>query len=289
MSLFSKTLFLLFSIALCSPPLRAGERSADASALAELTLLARKYEHGEGISKDLHKAHELYCLAAQAGYPDAQYLLGWMYANGRGVVQNDVTAGALFQVAAEQGHLQAKELASRIFSDDVVALPLCMAQRESLITKTKVANAKVVYPKGKVSQLVEKLAPRYSVDPDLAMALIYIESRFNERAVSSKNAQGLMQLTPETALRFNVVDVFDAEENIKGGLSYLRWLLAFFRGNVSLVAAAYNAGERAVEKYHGIPPYFETRDYVDKLTKLYQKTTHPFQRKLVKSSSVFAR
>lgn len=289
MNIYADALFLLSAFLLLGTQASAGERSADASEQEEMTLLAKKYEHGEGIPKDLHKAHELYCQAAQAGYADAQYLMGWMYANGRGVARNDAIAGALFKVAAEQGHPQAREMANKILSEDVAALPPCMSAQEELITKTEEANLQVVYPKGKVSQLVEKLAPRYSVDPDLVMALIYIESHFNEHAVSSKNAQGLMQLTPETALRFNVGDVFDAEENIKGGLSYLRWLLAFFRGNVSLVAAAYNAGERAVEKYRGIPPYFETRDYVSKLTKLYQKTTHPFQRKLVKSSSVFAR
>jgi soluble lytic murein transglycosylase-like protein len=80
--------------------------------------------------------------------------------------------------------------------------------------------------------------------------------------------------------------VFDVEDNIKGGVAYLQWLLAFFKGNVPLVAAAYNAGEKAVEKYGGIPPYAETRDYVRKITALYKKNTHPYQVDIVEPSPI---
>ncbi len=86
-----------------------------------------------------------------------------------------------------------------------------------------------------------------------------------------------MQLMPDTAKRFRVKNPFDPEDNIKGGLSYLRWLLGFFQGNVPLVAAAYNAGERAVENHRGIPPYAETQNYVRKIMLLYRKPTHPFK------------
>jgi soluble lytic murein transglycosylase-like protein len=103
-----------------------------------------------------------------------------------------------------------------------------------------------------------------------------VESGFNQRALSPKNAQGLMQLIPETAQRFRVKNAFDPEQNIRGGLAYLQWLLALFQGDVRLVVAAYNAGERAVERYRGIPPYRETQSYVQKVTSLYRKTTHPF-------------
>ena len=118
------------------------------------------------------------------------------------------------------------------------------------------------------------------------MAVISVESGFNVRAVSPKNAQGLMQLIPETAQRFRVKNAFDPAENIKGGMAYLQWLLAFFKGDVSLVVAAYNAGERAVERYRGIPPYPETRDYVRKIKQLYKKPIHPYQPNLVESSFV---
>jgi soluble lytic murein transglycosylase-like protein len=98
-----------------------------------------------------------------------------------------------------------------------------------------------------------------------------------------------MQLIPETAARFGVKKILNPVENIKGGLAYLRWLLAFFEGDVSLVLAAYNAGERAVEKYHGIPPYPETRNYVRKITGIYKKARHPFEPDVVEPSPMIAR
>jgi soluble lytic murein transglycosylase-like protein len=85
-----------------------------------------------------------------------------------------------------------------------------------------------------------------------------------------------MQLIPETSVRFNVKKPFDPEQNIRGGLSYLRWLLAYFEGNVQLVVAAYNAGEGAVNRYRGVPPYAETRGYVKRITELFTPAEHPF-------------
>jgi soluble lytic murein transglycosylase-like protein len=109
------------------------------------------------------------------------------------------------------------------------------------------------------------MAPKYKVPPPLARAIIEAESNFDPDAVSAKNAQGLMQLIPETAARFRVKNPFDPAQNIRGGLAYLRWLLAYFEGDVALVAAAYNAGERTVERYRGVPPYEETRAYVQRI------------------------
>jgi soluble lytic murein transglycosylase-like protein len=127
-----------------------------------------------------------------------------------------------------------------------------------------------------VAILVDQLAPEYSIDPRLAMAIIAVESGFNAKAVSPKNAQGLMQLIPETAQRFRVKDAFDSEQNIRGGLAYLRWLLAYFQGDVALVAAAYNAGEKAVDRHGGVPPYLETQNYVRRVSQLYNKAIHPY-------------
>lgn len=271
-------------------PVAASVGEPGPASVQEMTMAAQRYENAEGVPKDYLKAHELYCSAARAGFADAQYALGWMYANGRGVRRNSDTAGQLFQLAAEQGHVQASQLRLSLQSNTAEALPECM-MADTLVSpleKLETFPGKV-YPQGKIAKLVAKLAPLYSIDPDLAMAIISVESQFNERAVSPKNAQGLMQLMPETAERFKVKDAFDAEQNLKGGLSYLRWLLAFFRGNVSLVAAAYNSGERTVEKYRGIPPYLETLNYVKKVNSLYQKPTHPFQRNLVNSSTVVMR
>ena len=120
-----------------------------------------------------------------------------------------------------------------------------------------------------VEQLVHRLAPQYAIDPQLVLAVISTESSFNPRAVSPKNAQGLMQLIPETAERFGVKQVFSPVENIKGGLAYLRSLLAFFQGDVPLVLAAYNAGENNVVAWGGSSlrlddiPFPETRGYVE--------------------------
>jgi soluble lytic murein transglycosylase-like protein len=100
---------------------------------------------------------------------------------------------------------------------------------------------------------------------------------------------GLMQLIPETAERFNVRNAYDATQNIKGGLSYLRWLLSYYRGDVTLAVAAYNAGEKAVDRYKGVPPYVETRQYVKRVMELYERTTHPFDETITDPSPVLVR
>ena len=116
-----------------------------------------------------------------------------------------------------------------------------------------------------IVDLVSKLAPQYQVPPRLVLAVIEAESNYNRHAVSPKNAQGLMQLVPETAQRFGVKNAFDPAQNVRGGIAYLRWLLAYFEGDVALVAAAYNAGERAVDRHLGVPPFAETRAYVRRI------------------------
>lgn len=113
------------------------------------------------------------------------------------------------------------------------------------------------------------------VDPRFIHAVIQQESRYQTRALSHAGAQGLMQLMPATAKRFGCDDVNDPESNIKAGTKYLSWLLKRFEGNVELALAGYNAGEGAVDKYKGIPPYKETQNYVIKITANYGKTFHP--------------
>lgn len=249
----------------------------------DLVSMAVKYEHAEGVPKDYDKAVALYCRAAKSGYPEAQYALAWMYANGRGVKKDDSIAAQLFTMAADKGHVYAREMMHYTSISTASALPDCLSSDKTLFVDDR---AEASYPKGLVFNLVHKLAPQYDVDPKLAMAVISVESGFNVMAKSPKNAQGLMQLIPATAQRFRVKNPFDAEDNIKGGLAYLRWLLAFFKGEVTLVAAAYNAGEGAVEKYRGIPPYSETRNYVKKIIALYKKSNHPYDQNLVKASSI---
>ncbi len=106
----------------------------------------------------------------------------------------------------------------------------------------------------------------YGVDPALIKSVIKTESNFDPYAVSNKGACGLMQLIPETANRFNVVDIFDPKSNIYGGVEYLGYLITLFRGDIKLAVAAYNAGENAVIKYNEqVPPYKETKNYVKKV------------------------
>jgi hypothetical protein len=109
---------------------------------------------------------------------------------------------------------------------------------------------------------IEDAAAKFGVSSDLVRAIISVESAFDEYAVSSKGAQGLMQLMPATARRFGVRDPFDPAQAIMGGTEYLSYLLGLFRGNIDFAAAGYNAGENAVLRYGGVPPYRETRNYV---------------------------
>ncbi|MFK7945533.1 MAG: lytic transglycosylase domain-containing protein [Paracoccaceae bacterium] len=108
-------------------------------------------------------------------------------------------------------------------------------------------------------------ATRHGISDALLAAVISVESRGKSGAVSPKGAQGLMQLIPATAKRFGVTNAFDTGQNINGGAAYLSWLLKEFRGDPLLALAGYNAGEGAVRKHRGVPPYSETRDYVVKV------------------------
>lgn len=112
------------------------------------------------------------------------------------------------------------------------------------------------------AEMTRRIAEEFSVDPRLVEAVIHVESRWNPKALSPKGAGGLMQLMPKTADRFDVQDVFDPADNIRGGVRYLKWLLDRFDGDLAKVLAAYNAGEGAVDRHLGIPPYRETRRYV---------------------------
>jgi len=121
---------------------------------------------------------------------------------------------------------------------------------------------------------VERIALKYEVDPALVRAVIHAESAFNVKALSNKGAQGLMQLMPGTAKDLGVRNAFDANQNIEGGVKYLAGLLQQFDGDIKLATAAYNAGPNAVRKYNGIPPYAETKVYVERVGILHQRYRH---------------
>jgi soluble lytic murein transglycosylase-like protein len=126
-----------------------------------------------------------------------------------------------------------------------------------------------------------KASQRYSVDYHLVRAVIKAESNFNPNAVSRAGARGLMQLMPQTASLLQVNDSFHPEDNIDGGVRYLRYLLNVYNDNVSLALAAYNAGEKAVFNYRGIPPYPETQTYIQRVLRYYRdysrEANHPAQ------------
>ena len=117
-------------------------------------------------------------------------------------------------------------------------------------------------PRADVSGMVASIAARNNVEASLVDSVIQVESNYNPYAVSPKGAMGLMQLIPGTARRFGVSDTFQPEQNIEGGVRYLKYLMELYSGDEKLALAAYNAGEGAVAKYKGVPPYPETRNYV---------------------------
>lgn len=248
--------------------------SGDAGMLSQW---AARYEHGVSVSQNIDRAIELYCKAARTGDRGAQYSLGAIYAQGRAGEKNEVLATAWLRLAAAQGDANAKSLLTTLgangvqiqrtaecISSENLTAEVLPEQPPTLITKfrgSKHPNFK------KIEDLVLKLAPQYGLDSNVVLAIIKVESNFNPRALSPKNAQGLMQLIPNTAARFGVKNVWDPEQNLRGGMAYLRWLLKHFDDDLRLALAAYNAGEQAVHRYGGIPPYPETRNYVRRITK----------------------
>ncbi|HYN06400.1 MAG TPA: lytic transglycosylase domain-containing protein [Vicinamibacterales bacterium] len=123
-------------------------------------------------------------------------------------------------------------------------------------------------PPAAYEHLIDEAAERYKLDPDLIRAVIRVESAFNPFAVSEAGAQGLMQLMPALAAELGVLNPFDPHENIMAGTRYLSYLLDVHKGNIPLALASYNAGPGTVDRYHGVPPFEETRHYVKTITAL---------------------
>ena len=136
-----------------------------------------------------------------------------------------------------------------------------------------------------LDRLIYDVCQRQGVDPKFLHAVIWQESKYKNQARSHAGAQGLMQLIPATAERFGCDDPYDAAANIEAGTKYLKWLLKRFDGNVELALAGYNAGEGAVDKYDGVPPYNETRNYVKIISQRYGKSFHPVVEPPVESAA----
>ncbi|MEI6557045.1 MAG: transglycosylase SLT domain-containing protein [Rhodospirillaceae bacterium] len=222
-------------------------------------------------------AHD--CALAEGGDAAAAYRLGRRYLFGMGVSRDRRMGFSWIAASASRGYAAAVRLRAQVPRSIGRVRPWCRDNLEPV--------RPIIEPETDIVGMVERLAPEYGLDPRLVLAVIQVESAYRTDAVSSKEAAGLMQLIPATAARFGVQDVFDPTENVRGGMAYLRWLLAYFRGDVSLTLAAYNAGEGAVDRHRGVPPYAETRAYLKLVRRLYPDTAHRYDPSAATPSAVF--
>jgi soluble lytic murein transglycosylase-like protein len=158
----------------------------------------------------------------------------------------------------------------RIYSNTEEIYRLVKTEGASEKPKLIPLEDKSVIP-AQIEKWIQEISDQQGVDPELVKAVAKTESNYNPYAVSNKGALGLMQLIPETAKRFGVTNVFDAKQNIEGGVKFLKFLMGMFPNNLPYILAAYNAGENAVLKYKGIPPYRETQAYVRKISQAYSR------------------
>lgn len=221
-----------------------------------------RYERGGGAASNVDAEIRKSCTAAEKGDANAQFDLGYLYAIGRGVRRDDALAAAWFLKAARQDHRQASNWLNLLRVKPKSRADCVLSGGRPMGNNRKPS----AHPaQGAIANLVRSLAPEYRLDPNLVLAVVEVESNFNPAARSDKDAQGLMQLIPATAERFGVRDVWDAEQNLRGGMAYLSWLMDYFKGDIRLALAGYNAGEQAVQRHGGIPPYDETQDYVRRI------------------------
>jgi soluble lytic murein transglycosylase-like protein len=211
------------------------------------------------------------CRRARLGDANSQYELAWIFTHAQGEARRDDWAHYLFFAAAGNGHEDARKVLLSVTWPQA-DVPDCIRRP----TVASVGPSVALRAPPHIERLVQQLAPQFNVNPKLALAIIAVESNYNTVALSNKNAMGLMQLIPDTAKRFGVRNAFDPQQNIRGGMAYLRWLLAYYQGDVKLVAAAYNAGEGNVDKHRGVPPFAETQDYVRRVVERFGSAPHPF-------------
>lgn len=163
------------------------------------------------------------------------------------------------------------DIASRVDEGGVVTLSNNRSHFSTVVVKNRLEREPVVAPISRYDAYIGQAAALYQIPESLVRAVIMVESGFNPRATSRAEARGLMQLVPGTANRMLVDDIFDPRQNIFGGVRYLRILANLFNGDLFLTLAAYNAGEGAVVKFGGIPPYPETQAYVARVVAYYRQ------------------
>jgi hypothetical protein len=220
-----------------------------------------QYLHGEGVARDADRALVYLCAAASRRDPVAAYELGMLYLQGRSVERDDGLAVAWLTQAERLGEPLPAKLMGSLSS--VPPKPLACIDRSG-------RNLGLSNPRrADLAVAIYEMAPRFELDPALVLEVVRAESNFDPRARSHKGALGLMQLIPATARRFGVDDPFEPAQNLRGGMAYLRWLLERFDGDLRLALAGYNAGEEAVERHGGVPPYAETQDYVGRILERY--------------------
>ncbi|MGY3944029.1 lytic transglycosylase domain-containing protein [Aeromonas tecta] len=214
-----------------------------------------------------------YCNAASLGNPEAYFRIGRLLARGPQGIRSARYANTYLAMAMRLGNQQA----ARYYNERVGNAPLGTCGvgggsgggapwiRPSTPFDQDSYLARQSMTKQKLAGMIRLAAQRHKVNPQLALAIAIAESNLNSFAVSPKQAQGVMQLIPETQQRFGVTRPFDAEQNIRGAMIYLKWLEKQFGPDWIRISAAYNAGEQAVVRYGGVPPYQETQEYVQRV------------------------
>jgi len=221
-------------------------------------------EFGVGIRRNPLLAVALYCDAGTMGSPEGFFRVGRVLASTPRPLRNQALANAYLALAARLGHHEALRLYDSRVASAVIGDECGVYGSGADGTRFDLDGylAGQSAAKQRIALLIRSAARQYQIDPRLALAIAIAESNLDATAVSPRNAQGVMQLIPATQERFGVTRPFDPEHNVRGALAYLRWLDRRFAGNWRLIAAAYNAGEGAVDRYSGVPPFAETQQYV---------------------------
>lgn len=280
------------------PEVAALKAEAEGNVISAQVRLAQVYERGEGVAPDLRLAREWYCKAARAGDGAAAWRMNQIFLVGWGVPSDPAASRAWVRMAADHGHIYAQAMIRALGSRAGPGGAAPCQPRRVGAGRLSAPYPSSIPPAGRaggrtppeaIAALVHSMAPRYDLDPALVLAVIEAESDFRPGLVSHKGATGLMQLIPETAARFGVTDLFDVEDNLRGGMTYLRWLIARFRGDLRLALAGYNAGEGAVDQYGGVPPYAETQTYVRRILGRYPALWHRYDGSLAAPSRLLVR